>query len=117
MKNIIILFTALLTISCKSQTISLEQAAQCRDTPNCSMNYDYAKDLNNTLNKYIGTWKGTYNGRVYEMKFNKSLYEDFIGTKSDEIKGRLRITTPETYLSQFSIILMNPMILKPVFQD
>ncbi|SDM38051.1 DUF6705 family protein [Chryseobacterium taihuense] len=93
MKNIITLFVALLAISCKSQIVSLEQAAQCRDTPNCSMNYDYAKDLNNTLNKYIGTWKGTYNGRVYEMKFNKSLYEDFIGTKSDEIKGRLRITT------------------------
>lgn len=84
---------AVIALSCKSQTISLEQAAQCRDTPNCSMNYDYAKDLNNTLNKYVGIWKGTYNGRIYEMKFNKSLYEDFIGTKSDEIKGRLRITT------------------------
>jgi len=92
MKNIITLFLALLAISCKSQTVSLEQAAQCRDNPNCSVNYNYVKDINSTLNKYVGTWKGTYNGRVYEMKFNKSLYED-MGMKKDEITGRLRITT------------------------
>lgn len=92
MKNIIILFLALLAISCKSQIVSLEQAAQCRDNPNCSMNYNYAKDLNNTLDKYVGVWKGIHNGTTYEMKFNIILYEDFIGIKSDEIKGRLRIT-------------------------
>ncbi|MCX8522947.1 hypothetical protein OF897_03295 [Chryseobacterium formosus] len=93
MKNIITLFVALLAISCKSQIVSLEQAAQCRDNPNCPRDYNYTKDLNNTLNKYVGTWKGTYNGRVYEMKFNKNLYEDFIGFKRDIIKGRLRLTT------------------------
>ncbi|MEC3877053.1 DUF6705 family protein [Chryseobacterium salviniae] len=92
MKNLIKLFVALLAISCKSQTVSLEQAAQCRDNPNCSMNYNYVKDINNTLNKYIGTWKGVYNGRTYEMKFNKNLYDD-MGMKKDEITGRLRIIT------------------------
>lgn len=92
MKNIIILITALLAISCKSQIVSLEQAAQCRENPNCSLNYNYVKDINNTLNKYIGTWKGFHNGKVYEMKFNKSLYDD-MGMKKDEITGRLRITT------------------------
>lgn len=93
MKNIIMLFLALLALSCKSQTVSLEEAAQCRENPNCPANYNYVKDINNTLNKYVGTWKGTYNGRVYEIKFNKNLYEDFIGVKRDEIVGRLRITT------------------------
>jgi len=53
---------------------------------------NYVKDINNTLNKYIGTWKGSHNGKVYEMKFNKSLYDD-MGMKKDEITGRLRITT------------------------
>lgn len=92
MKNIITLFVALLAISCKSQIISLEEAAQCQADPNCPISYNYVKDINNTLDKYIGTWKGLYNGKTYEMKFNKSLYDD-MGMKRDRIKGRLRITT------------------------
>jgi hypothetical protein len=93
MKNIATILLALLALSCKSQTVSLEQAAQCQENPNCPRDYKYVKDINNTLNKYVGTWKGTYNGRVYEMKFNKSLYYDFDGFTRDEITGRLRIMT------------------------
>lgn len=92
MKNIVTIFLTLLTISCKSQTISLEEAYQCQENPNCLMNYNYVKDINNTLNKYIGTWKGVYNGSIYELKFNKSLYDD-MGMKRDILKGRLRILT------------------------
>jgi len=80
-------------VSCKSQIVTLETAAQCSGINPCP-DYSYAKDINNSLNKYIGIWKGTYNGRVYEMKFNKSLYEDFTGFKRDQITGRLRITIP-----------------------
>lgn len=93
MKNILTIFLALLALSCKSQIISLEDAYQCQEDPNCPRNYKYVKDINNTLSNYVGTWKGTYNGKVYEMKFNKSLYENFMGFKRDEITGRLRITT------------------------
>lgn len=104
MKNIIILFLALLAISCKSQIVSLETAAQCNEANPCP-NFNYAKDINNTLNKYVGTWKGTYNGKTYEMKFNKSLYDD-MGFKRDRIKGRLRITTagnlPVTVFDNFN---------------
>lgn len=92
MKNIMTIALALLALSCKSQTISLEEAVQCQSNPNCPT-YTYAKDINNSLNKYIGSWKGIYNGKTYEMKFNKSLYEDFTGFKRDEITGRIRITT------------------------
>lgn len=91
MKNIITIFLALLAISCKSQIVSLETAAQCSEVNPCS-DYTYEKDINNTLNKYVGIWKGIYNGKVYEMKFNKSLYDD-MGLKRDKITGRLRITT------------------------
>jgi hypothetical protein len=92
-KSLTLILGMLVVFSCKSQTISLEQAVQCRDNPNCPRDYKYVKDINNTLNKYVGTWKGSYNGRVYEMKFNKSLYDD-MGMKKDEITGRLRITIP-----------------------
>ncbi len=105
MKNTIVLLIFFLAFSCKSQTVSLEQAAQCRANPNCPANYNYVKDINNTLDKYIGTWKGTYNGRVYEIKFNKNLYDD-MGLKRDRIKGRLRITTtgnmPVTIFDNFN---------------
>jgi hypothetical protein len=91
MKNILTIILAFLALLCKSQTLSLEEAAQCRDNPNCPRNFTYVKDVNNTLNKYVGIWKGNYNGRIYEMRFNKNLYEDVMGVKKDEIVGRLKI--------------------------
>jgi hypothetical protein len=92
MKNTLTIILAFLALSCKSQTVSLEAAAQCQANPNCT-GYTYAKDINNTLNKYIGTWKVIYNDRVYEMKFNKNLYDN-MDIKRDRIKGRLRISVP-----------------------
>lgn len=93
MKKILFLLFALFAISCKSQTVSLETTAQCMGNPNCP-DFTYVKDINNSLDKYVGIWTGTYNGMVYELKFNKSLYQDFMGFKRDQITGRLRITSP-----------------------
>ena len=88
MKQIFLILT-FLTISCKAQTVSLESFAQCSATSNCS-NYNYIKDINNSLYKYTGIWKGNHNGKTYELQFKKVLYEDF-GIKSDMLKGRMRI--------------------------
>lgn len=88
----LLLVVAFLSLSCKAQTVSLETAAQCLSDPNCP-DYIYEKDVNNTLDKYVGTWKGTFEGKTYELKFNKNLYENSLGHKRDRIKGRLRITT------------------------
>jgi len=77
-------------ISCQAQTISLEEAAQCQINPNCP-DFTYAKDINNSLNKYVGTWKGTFDGKVYEVKFAK---KEFQGNdiKDDLLIGRIKIT-------------------------
>ncbi len=80
------------SISCNSQVISLEQEAQCLENSDCPQQY-YAKDINNSLSKYIGVWKGEYNGKKYEIKFNKSLSENFLGYKSDILKGRLKVSS------------------------
>src|SRR5690606_39422996 len=93
MKNFLIIFV-LFTISCKSQTISLETAAQCMQqnpTFTCPP-FNYVKDVNNVLNKYVGDWKGTFNGLTYEIRFIKKEYqgEDI---KDDRLIGRIRITT------------------------
>ncbi|BFO65351.1 hypothetical protein NK356_07595 [Chryseobacterium sp. S0630] len=78
------------TISCNAQVISLEEAAQCLTNPNCP-NYNYEKDINNSLNKYISTWKGTYNGKTYEIQLKKGIYEE-IGIRRDKLIGRMKVT-------------------------
>lgn len=89
MKHILIILI-LTTISYNAQTVSLEAAAQCRATSNCP-NFNYIKDINNSLNKYISTWKGNYNGKIYELNFIKKINigEDI---KKDKLIGRIKIT-------------------------
>lgn len=88
MKYLIILF-ALFTFSCSSQTISLETAANCHINRNCP-NFNYVKDINNSLNKYVGIWNGNYNGNFYQLNFIKKEYvgEDI---KDDRLIGRMQI--------------------------
>ena len=76
-------------ISCKAQTVSLEEAAQYHINPNCP-DFTYAKDVNNSLNKYTGTWKGSHNEKIYELNFIK---KEFQGNdiKDDVLIGRLKI--------------------------
>ena len=78
-------------VSCKAQTISLDQLSQC-ESGNCP-NYTSIKDTNNRLNKFAGIWKGTHtDGRTYEFHFTKK--NDFIlygGKPRDMIIGRILI--------------------------
>jgi len=94
MKKIFLILILLFAITCKSQVVSLEEAAQCIANPSCP-DYNYSKDINNSLQKYVGTWKGSHNGTTYEMKFVKGFWED-LGMKSDDLKGRIRITNPSS---------------------
>ncbi|WP_344823543.1 DUF6705 family protein [Chryseobacterium ginsenosidimutans] len=96
MKNkIIYTFLFLTTIlSCKAQTISLDQLSQCENKPDCP-DYIYLKDTNNRLDKFVGVWKGTYtDGRTYEFHFTKKENNYTFGKYWDIIKGRLLIKTP-----------------------
>lgn len=98
MKYLILIITLLFTLSCKSQIVSLETMAQCRqENPpiQCPDNWTYEKDVSNSLDKYIGIWKGTYDGKIYEIQLKKGIYQDLTLSerKSDIIVGRLRITT------------------------
>ncbi|ROI00317.1 DUF6705 family protein [Chryseobacterium daecheongense] len=94
MKNKIIYLLFILGIlSCKAQTISLDQLSQC-ENGNCP-NYTPIKDVNNRLDKFVGIWKGTHtDGRMYEFHFTKK--NDFIlygGKPRDMIIGRILIKT------------------------
>ena len=92
-------------LSCKAQTISLDQLSQCKPTKNCP-DYVYLKDTNNRLNKFVGTWKGTYSdGRSYELHFTKKENDYTFGKYWDVLKGRLLIksSTGQELLNTLSV--------------
>ncbi|WP_404986861.1 DUF6705 family protein [Chryseobacterium sp. M5] len=86
-----IIIIALFNISCMAQTVSLETMAQCSNNPETCPNATYVKDVNNLLNKYVGTWIGTLNGKNYEFNFAKKENTGEV-IKWDFLVGRLKIT-------------------------
>ncbi|MFC4384378.1 DUF6705 family protein [Chryseobacterium bernardetii] len=100
MKNTIFIFTLILiTLSCKAQVIgTLEQLEECQRRPNrddgCPdlENITYVKDTNNRLDQFVGTWKGSANGKQYEIKLEKKTnYKSDPSDKTswDRIFGRM----------------------------
>jgi hypothetical protein len=100
MKSIINIIAVLLIIfSCKAQnTATLLQMEECRNRPNrasegCPDLKDviYVKDSDNRLDKFVGTWKGNFNGKVIELKLEKK--EDFGNNdvKWDRLIGKIRV--------------------------
>ncbi|MCA6069000.1 hypothetical protein JI747_017680 [Chryseobacterium sp. RG1] len=98
MKNIFLILNIfiLTAISCNAQsTISLEEAAVYPEQPDGRMlplNTIYVKDINNSLNKYTGNWKGSLNGKIYEFSFIKKENVGGYDVNWDFIVGRFRIT-------------------------
>lgn len=114
MKNFktILIILALFTISCKAQTVSLETMAQCSSNPESCPDVTYIKDINNSLNKYVGTWKGNLNGKTYEFKFIKQLNfgveDDF---RWDRLIGRIKVINSNgaiILITSMSLMIMRP---------
>ena len=95
-RTVIILFMILSSLYSKAQVImSIEEYNKCKSTT-CGQTPDYVKDINGTLNKYVGTWKGTDDNKTYEIivtKFtrNRNIMNLRI-VKSDELLIRYKIT-------------------------
>ncbi|WP_454059746.1 DUF6705 family protein [Elizabethkingia ursingii] len=92
MKNFVItLILTLFSISCQSQTRGLKEAAISTNNSLGSQtieNVAYLKDIDNSLNKFEGTWKGESDGKIYEFRFiKKSKYGE--NPARDIIIGRL----------------------------
>jgi hypothetical protein len=90
MKNILLIITLLSVNLMSCQTYPLNTSPS--DVPNNS----YIKDTNNELNKYVGLWKGDWNGKtVYlELKKVKTYSSNPSNTHSyyiDEIVGERKI--------------------------
>ncbi|MCT2564274.1 DUF6705 family protein [Chryseobacterium herbae] len=102
MKNTIFIFTFLcMILSCKAQVVgTLEQFEECSNRPNSDdgcpdlENITYVKDTNNRLDQFVGTWKGSANGKQYEIKLEKKTNYKFFpesATSWDRIIGRILI--------------------------
>jgi len=90
-----------IAISCKAQVIgTLEQFEECTSRPNHDEgcpdleNITYVKDTNNRLDQFVGTWKGNYGGKQYEIKLEKKINYKYFPTSTtswDRIIGRMLI--------------------------
>ncbi|AYN05058.1 DUF6705 family protein [Flavobacterium sp. 140616W15] len=73
MKNILTLGLIILSIiSCKAQVLPVENVVNYVNSKDgIPKNITSIKDVNHLLDKFIGTWKGTYDGKNYEFKVLK----------------------------------------------
>ena len=92
MKNKIIYLVFILgIIFCKSQVITLKQLSECQSDLYPCPSYTNAKDVDNLLGKFEGTWKGAYtDGRTYELHFTKK-NDDGDDRKWDILIGKMLV--------------------------
>ncbi|MDN3674180.1 hypothetical protein QWY99_14045 [Flavobacterium branchiarum] len=74
-KIIIISILTVCNLSCKAQSVvPIENLAEYIQADNgIPESVTYLKDINGIRDNYVGTWKGTYNGRNYEITFTKKM--------------------------------------------
>ena len=83
----------LLNLSINAQnTISLDQAYQyINSNEGIPDNVSYIKDINNKLDPFIGIWKGSYDNKVFEIKFEKKINDGNSDLFWDRLYGRLLV--------------------------
>ena len=91
MKHLIIIAFSCCFNTAKAQSvISLEQAATYTGDSLFPATVNYVKDINHKLDPFIGIWKGSNAGWLYEVRFTKKTAWDF-GLPGDGIKWDLLI--------------------------
>lgn len=82
----------IIAMSCKAQQIvPLEKTIEYKLSGGIPDGI-YLKDINNLLPKYMGTWKGTFEGKNYTFIITQ-FKDDFLGISVDELLIRYLITT------------------------
>ena len=90
MKLFISLIVLIFSLSGKSQTIPIQNMYKHKGYSEGT----YIKDVNNVLDKYVGTWKGTYDDKSYIFYVTKltNNYNNFIQLTFDLLLVRYTIT-------------------------
>lgn len=87
----------LIALSCKAQIVPLEQKESFIHANHGTPEGTYFKDTNHLFDKYVGTWKGTYNNKEYTFYITKhtTAKETYLKSTEDEILVRYLITNPD----------------------
>lgn len=109
MKKILIAIAIfVLATNCKAQIIPVENKLIYIDEGNGMPEGSYFKDLNNLFDKYIGTWKGTYDNKNYIFYVAKSLKSNEVFAE-DYLTVHYLITTISGSVLEDSKRDLNPM--------
>lgn len=101
MKKILFIILTISVLSCKAQQVIIPVEKQI-EYENDEIEYPdnvYLKDVNNLLDRYVGTWKKTQNNKTYEfyvIKVTRESNNEYIQFKKDELEIRYRITNNTT---------------------
>jgi hypothetical protein len=91
-KLFIIFILSITFFNCKSQIVPVEDLIQYRSLEDgLPEGTTHVKDVNNLLDKYVGTWTGIYNNRLYEFIIEKVTNES-VGILWDELNLYYKIT-------------------------
>src|SRR5690606_1739518 len=92
MKKILLITLLILTaLSCKAQIIPIEEDINYRINEIEIPDGAYIKDVNHLLDKFVGTWIGTFDNKSYEFGITK-LTESFLGISNDRLIIKNEIT-------------------------
>ncbi len=83
----------MITLSCKAQIIPLEEYVNYSDNEIEVPDGTYFKDVNNLLDKFVGTWTGVYDNKNYEFIITERTIQSEITFLSyDELLMHHKIT-------------------------
>ena len=77
--------------ACKAQIIPIDEYNYYEKGDESLKKGTYLKDVNGILDKYVGTWKGTYKSKQYEFRAVKRTFS-YLGIKEDGLLMRYKVT-------------------------
>jgi len=94
----------LIVLSCKAQILPVENYIDYIDQEDTGIpeNITHIKDVNNVLNKFIGTWIGAYNNNTFELRITKTTENSF-GLLIDELNVAHKVTANDGTLLEDTI--------------
>lgn len=117
MKKILLITLLILTaLSCKAQIIPVEDYI---NYPNDIPDGAYIKDVNNLLDKFLGSWTGVNNNKSYEFDITK-VANSFLGITIDQLLIRYRIIdniTNQVIADTTTLPNDDPLIIKGDYLD
>ena len=101
MKLFQLLLLFIISFTCKAQIIPVENHF---NYPNEIPNGTYIKDVNNALNKFTGTWIGSYDNKNYEVVIGQKTIS-YLKILNDIILLRYKITDSNgTFINTLTLL-------------